>query len=97
MIRHVVMFQWADTVGDAELEAIVAGFGELPEAIPQVRRYEHGPDLGINENSFDYVVVAEFDSADDFITYRDSQVHQDFIRDHITGKAVARHAVQYEL
>ena len=36
-------------------------------AIPEIRDYRLGHDVGINVGTFDFVVVADFSSADDYV------------------------------
>lgn len=96
MIRHVVMFRWNDTVTDARLAAMTAALDALPGSIVEIAGYRHGADLGLAATNFDYTIVGDFASIDDFTTYRDHPEHQRFIADHITGRAAERAAVQYE-
>jgi hypothetical protein len=96
MIRHVVMFRFADIVTDAEVDALSSALDALPAAIPEISVYHHGRDLGLHPANYAYAIVAEFASADDFATYRDHPEHQRFIADHITGKVADRAAVQFE-
>ena len=97
MLRHVVMFRFVDDVDPAAIEAMSAALDELPTAIDAIRRYQHGSDLGLNDANFDYVVVADFDDEAGFVTYRDHDVHQAFIREHIVDKVATRVAVQYQV
>ncbi len=95
MFRHVVMFRWADDVDDAHVAEVARRLDELPEAIPVIRSYLHGVDAGVNDGNYDYVVVGDFDSVDDYVTYRDHPVHAAFIADLIAGRVAERAAVQY--
>ena len=95
MFRHVVMFRWADGVDDAHVAEVARRLDELPEAISAIRSYRHGTDAGVNDGNFDYVVVADFDSADDYVAYRDHPEHRAFIADLIAGRIDERAAVQY--
>jgi hypothetical protein len=97
MFRHVVMFKWAVGVDEAHVAAVSAGLDNLPAAIPEIRRYEHGPDAGLSDQNFDYVVVADFATEHDYLVYRDHPVHQEFIRDKIVGRVEQRAAVQYRI
>jgi len=94
--RHVVMFQWADDVDENHVDGVRAALDNLPEQISQVRQYVHGSDVGVAEGNFDYVLVADFDTVDDWRTYRDHPAHQLFIAEHIVGKIKQRAAVQYQ-
>ncbi|MFP5488956.1 MAG: Dabb family protein [Acidimicrobiia bacterium] len=97
MLRHVVMFRWAEDVDDAHVAAAAAGLDDLPRQIPEIVQYRHGADAGINEGNFDYVVVGDFASAEDYVVYRDHPVHQALIQQYIAGRVADRAAVQYEI
>jgi hypothetical protein len=94
--RHVVMFQWADDAPEDQVDQVRAGLDALPPLIPQIRSYLHGPDVGVSEGNFDYVVVADFDNVNDWRTYRDHPLHILFIEECIKGKVKQRGAVQYQ-
>ena len=97
MIRHVVMFEWNDDVDGDHVTAAGRALTELAAAIPEVVEYRHGPDLGVNDGNFDYVVVADFDSVDDYVVYRDHPDHQALIGEYVAGRVARRAAVQYEV
>ena len=95
MLRHVVMFQWSEGIDEAHVAATTAAFDVLPSKIDVLRSYVHGPDAGISEGNYDYVVVADVDSPEDFVTYRDHPDHQALVGEFIAGKVAQRSAVQY--
>lgn len=97
MLRHVVMFRWADDVDDEHVAAVGAGLSALPDAIPEIVTYRHGSDVGINDGNYDYVVVGDFATADDYVTYRDHPVHRALIDRLIAGRVTDRASVQYEI
>lgn len=94
--RHVVMFQFADHVDADHIERVRSGLSALPAQIEQIRSYLHGTDVGISEGNYDYVLVADFDTAQDFVTYRDHPAHVLFIEEVIKGNVASRAAVQYQ-
>jgi hypothetical protein len=96
MIRHVVMFRWADEVDDAHIDRVAAGLDALVEAIPEIHTYVHGRDLGLNAANHDYAVVADFESVEALTIYRAHPQHHRFIAELITGYAAERVATQYE-
>ncbi|HEY5663613.1 MAG TPA: Dabb family protein [Ilumatobacter sp.] len=96
MFRHVVMFKWTDDVDAAHVAAVSAALDGLVAAIPEIRSYRHGPDAGVNSGNYEYVVVGDFDSADDYVVYRDHPAHRAMIADLITGRVAERAAIQYE-
>jgi hypothetical protein len=97
MIRHVVSSPGTTTSTTITSPAVAAALDGLVDAIPEIRSYRHGRDVGLNEGNHDYVVVGDFDSADDYLVYRDHPVHQAFITELIAGRLASRAAIQYEL
>jgi len=97
MLRHVVMFQWKEGASEAEKAAVSAGLGELPGAIPQIRRYEFGGDAGLTEGNQDFVVVADFDSEADYDAYRIHPEHVRVIQEAIRPAISSRVGIQYRL
>lgn len=95
MIRHVVVFRWNDTVTDGSLAALSAALDALPGEIEQLVAYRHGPDLGLADTNYDYALVADVASTDDFEAYRDHPAHRALIAEHIAPHVADRVAVQY--
>lgn len=95
MFRHVVMFRWTEGLEPGHGAAVAAALDRLPDLIPEIRGYRHGPDVGLNPGTFDYALVAEFDDAAGYLAYRDHPDHQAFIAGHIAGKTADRAAVQF--
>ena len=90
------MFKWNDDVDAAHVEATGCALDALVATIPEVGEYRHGADLGLTDGNYDYVIVGEYASIDDYVTYRDHPDHQQVIADYITGRVSARSAVQYD-
>ncbi|MBN6057977.1 Dabb family protein [Nonomuraea sp. RK-328] len=97
MIRHVALFTWTDDATDEQKAAVAAALEKLPAAIPQIRAYTFGPDAGINQGNHDFAVVADFDSLDDYVVYRDDLGHQAVIAEYIKPILASRAAVQLSL
>lgn len=93
--RHVVMFEFADHVPDDYADQVRAALDALPSQISQIRSYVHGDDAGLADGNWDYVLVADFDTADDYVAYRDHPIHQQMISDTIVGNLANRASVQY--
>lgn len=91
------MFRWIDGVTSDQIQAVSAGLDSLPRAIPEIAMYRHGPDAGINQGNFDYVVVGDFASDDDYLVYRDHPVHRQLITELLAPLIAARSAVQVRL
>ena len=94
--RHVVMFEFAEHVDDEHVERLRDALSSLPHEIEEIRSYVHGRDVNISEGNFDYVVVADFDNVQGFVTYRDHPKHVLVIEELIKGHVANRAAVQYQ-
>lgn len=89
------MFRWADGVTDETRQTIRARLDRLAE-LDGVAGYSHGPDAGVVEGNFDYAVVADFDSIEDYREYAADAGHRALIEELIKPNIAARAAVQFE-
>ena len=96
-LRHVVMFRFAEGTTDDQVQALADGLDRMPAAVGTTVDYRHGRDAGISETSYDYVVVGDFASVDDYLVYRDHPDHQALIRDLVRPIVAERASVQFEL
>ena len=96
MFRHVVLVRFADDMTDKQKAALRDGLARLPDVIPDIRSYRFGHDIGINEGNFDFVVTADFDNAEGYLTYRDHPDHQKLVKELLGPFVAKRAAVQFE-
>jgi hypothetical protein len=98
MFRHVVLLTWTADATAADRDAVRTALLELPAAIPELRNYQVGVDAGVGgDGNADLAIVADFDSFDDYVVYRDHPVHQDLIARLIRPILASRAAVQHDL
>jgi hypothetical protein len=97
MFRHVVLFTWTQDMTDEMERQFAAELRALAPTLPGVRSYQAGPDAGLVEGNFDFAVVADFDDADSYLSYRDNPAHQDIISRYSRPNTKARAAIQYEI
>jgi hypothetical protein len=97
MIRHVVLFTWKPDTTQEQQEALHAQLAKMPPAIEVIRAYRYGPDAGINPANSDYVVVADFDDAAGYITYRDHPAHRAMVERYVSPIVAGRAAIQFEI
>lgn len=93
-VRHVVLFRFAAGTTGEQIAHLSTGLSELPQEIAEIRAYRHGPDAGIVDTSWDYAVIGDFDSPEDYLTYRNHPLHQALIRERVEPIAEARATVQ---
>jgi hypothetical protein len=94
-IRHVVTFVFKTGTTAEQIAAVTEGLHTLPGRIPEIREYHVGQDAGLNEGNHQYAVVADFDSVDDYLVYRDHPAHGAVIAERIRPILEGRAAVQY--
>jgi Stress responsive A/B Barrel Domain len=97
MIRHVVTFRWKPETTADDIAAVEAGLRELPAAISEIQHYTFGRDLGINDGNFEFAVVADFASTDDYLVYRDDPQHRGLIEERIRPHVAERVAIQFDV
>lgn len=95
--RHVATFVFRDDATDEQIAAVTEGLAALPAQIPEIGAYRIGPDLGLNEGNHHYAVVADFESIDGYLAYRDHPAHQAVLAARIRPILASRAAVQYDI
>jgi len=91
------MFKWNEGVDSAQVAEVAAELDRLAAVIPAIQTYAHGSDAAVNADNFDYVVVGDFASVDDYLIYRDHAEHRAFIATYLSGRVAARAAIQYHV
>jgi hypothetical protein len=76
MIRHAVLFKFKPDFPKAERQAWIAGLDRMRGQIPGMLALTHGADLIRSERSFDYAIVADFESAADIDVYNTHPLHE---------------------
>jgi hypothetical protein len=97
MFRHVVMFRWTPDASAESKAELASGLAEMPAAIDTIRSYRFGPDAGLAEGNWDFVVVADFTDVDGYVVYREHEAHQALIATLIRPIVAERAAVQHLL
>ena len=97
MLRHVVFLRWQEGAGEEDKKRVEEGLAGLPGVIPEIKRYEFGGDAGLASGNFDFALVADFESQDDYETYQNHPQHLQVIQQAIKPVISERAAVQYWL
>jgi len=97
MLRHVALFTWSPEATAEQKKAVTEELRKLPGLIPELRRYDIGPDAGINPASFHFAVVADFDDRDGYLAYRNHPAHRAVVDKHISPIVNDRASIQYEI
>jgi hypothetical protein len=96
LIRHTVMFTWKPEATEEQIKRVPAELSRLPSIIPSLKAYTMGPDIGVDDGNWQFVIVADLDDLDGYLAYRDHPTHRAIIAEHIRPIIATRAAVQYE-
>jgi hypothetical protein len=96
MFRHVSLFTFTPETTQGQQQELARQLRTLPAAIQQIKDYHVGPDAGLNPGNYQFGIVADFASVEDYLVYRDHPVHQELIRAYVRPIVANRAAVQYE-
>src|SRR4051812_14760933 len=97
MLRHVVLIKWTDDATPEQTASAVSALRALPAAVPEIRAYEVGTDLGLRDGTYDVGIVAQFDDADGWRAYLGHPAHVAVLADLISPIAANRVSVQFQL
>jgi hypothetical protein len=76
VLRHVVCFKWNDDATSGQIHDAERGLRSLPDQIAEIQRYELGADAGLSDDTYDMVLLAEFDDDADFRRYTSHPQHR---------------------
>jgi hypothetical protein len=97
MIIHVVAFKWKAGIPPGHVATVKAQLLEFASSLPEVRSYRCGPDVGAAEiENFDFALVAEFDSVDDWRVYDKHPRHEEIRGGVVRPWIETRASVQFE-
>ncbi len=97
MIRHIAMFTLKDGAPEGSVEHLEEGLFLLAQTIEAISAYTYGPDLDLREGTWDFAVVADFETPDDFRAYAEHPDHVAFIEERLTPVLKDRASLQFEL
>lgn len=92
IIRHIALFRWKEesrldpAMVSQELTTIAARTAAI--------KFDAGEALGLGQPSFDFAVVADFASVEDYLAYREDPGHSAYVRDVLRPAADQVSAIQ---
>jgi len=96
---HNVFFKWKSGTSPAEIAQMAAALGTLPGAVPSIRSYTFGADLGLGQPgvSWDFAIFAQFDDEAGWREYLSHPEHE-AVRDEMLAPRIAERAtVQFSV
>ena len=76
MLRHMVLFKFKADYTEDQLQAAIDAIDSLPGKVPQIKALAHGKDAGLAPAKYDYAMVVDFASSEDFLVYADHPDHK---------------------
>jgi len=96
MFHHVAMFRFKDGTTAEQIEAVGTALGALPDQIDVLLGYRFGPDAGITEGSWSFVVIADLADSSDYPSYKNHPAHVAVVNDLIAPIVAQAARVQFE-
>ena len=96
-VRHVVLFRWIEGTTRDDVVALHEAIMELPQEIPEIMSYRGGADLSLTDGTWDYALVADFASEEDYQTYAGHPRHRAAIDRYVSPIVDEVVRVQYAL
>ena len=75
MIRQITLIRFKSDTVEADIREMNSGFFQLRNVVPGIKRFEFGPDLELEDATLDYALVIDFDSVNDWKSYRAQPDH----------------------
>jgi hypothetical protein len=97
VIAHLAAFTFHDDVTAAEIDEVAEDLRAMARALPSIRRYLCGRNLGLRPNGAHLGVIALVDDQAGLDAYLDSPVHSELVARSITPRLLTRQALQLEL
>ena len=97
MIRHVAVFKLSDAATDEVIETIDSVLATLPDIIPEIISFTSGRNAGVTEGAWDYAVVSDFKTADDYTTYATNPDHVSMVKNVVGPYVVESARTQFKV
>ena len=83
VIRQITLLRFKEDMSDTDVQAMGEGLAQLVDVVPGIHRFEFGPDLGLENDTFDYALIIDFDSVDVWQSYRAHPTHVAFAEKYV--------------
>jgi hypothetical protein len=97
MIRHVAVFRFKDSATGVVVDEIDAALATLPALIPEIISFSSGRNVNITEGAWDYAVVSDFASPEDYLVYATNPQHMDMVRNLVGPHVMEASRTQFEV
>ncbi|WP_436697629.1 Dabb family protein [Nocardioides sp. BYT-33-1] len=81
MIRHTLLFRFADEVPAGTRQAILAELETFPERYPAMRHWSMGENISSRDQTYTHGMSVEFPDEQELLAYLNSESHETFVRE----------------
>jgi hypothetical protein len=97
MIRHVAVFRFKDSATDIVIDEIDVTLATLPSIIPEIISFSSGRNATVTEGAWDYGVVSDFASPEDYLVYATNPQHMDMVKNLVGPHVLEASRTQFEM
>jgi len=97
MLRHIVLLRWNEAAPPDVVDQMGEALGALAAQWPNILSYRYGPDAEVTSDTWDYAIVADFESDADFVEFRDDSDHRAMVKKLIVPWRGERASLQFRL
>jgi hypothetical protein len=97
MIRHVAVFRFKDSATDIVIDEIDVTLATLPSIIPEIISFSSGRNANVTEGAWDYAVVSDFASPEDYLAYATNPQHMDMVKNLVGPHVLEASRTQFEM
>lgn len=82
-VKHVVLIGFKDGTGEDILASLIEGYQALLDAIPEMKAFEYGTDMSIENlhKGYTHCFITTFASAADRDVYVEHPAHQAYVKE----------------
>lgn len=96
MLRHIFLLSTQPDASPEAVERLVRELRALPERVEEIKRYEVVQDLGRSAGNATLLLVGDFESFEDYETYRDHPEHLALIDEFVKPITAGFSRMQFE-
>jgi hypothetical protein len=96
VFRQIRMNRWRAEATPQQIEAAIAALGELPAKVAELRGLVRARDLGLEDDTFDFVLITDFDDRAAYERYMSHPAHREIVQGLILPILESTSRVHYE-
>ncbi len=96
MIKHIVLFRFADHATDHQRESMLTELAKFPQQFPAMQSWAMGVNRSSRDDRFTHGFVVEFETEEQLVAYLATDEHERFVQDRFRPLIHERAIFSYE-